>query len=173
VADPVQANVSATSPAQAQPGGAPMESQQAGYCPVCGPADLGHNKACPYGKRSATGPTATQDRQDSVEGVTRLYLALADAMGYETGKGGLEWSAEEWAAELKRKADAYDAAGDESWLEARQRDVRTPDGWGLWSRCTDAHAAAVRGLTHWQVRLVGVLSAGASEGEPQQGRATQ
>jgi hypothetical protein len=33
--------------------GAPMESQQPGYCPVCGPAELGHNKACPYGRHEA------------------------------------------------------------------------------------------------------------------------
>jgi hypothetical protein len=43
-----------------------------------------------------------------------LYLKLADAMGYDSGKDGMEFSPEEWAAALLKDALAHRAASSEA-----------------------------------------------------------
>lgn len=40
------------------------------------------------------------NKANTVESLTDLYLSLTDAMEYNSGKNGMEWSAEEWAAHL-------------------------------------------------------------------------
>jgi hypothetical protein len=44
------------------------------------------------------------------EPVAMLYLQLTDAMGYDSGKDGIEFSPEEWAAALRKDAQAWRAA---------------------------------------------------------------
>lgn len=59
--------------------------------------------------RLAAPSTATAARE---QGMVRanLYLQLADAMGYDSGKDGMEFSPEEWAAALLKDALSHRAA---------------------------------------------------------------
>lgn len=50
----------------------------------------------------------------------RMYQNLADAMGYDSGKDGIEWSPEEWAAHLLA---AYQAAPAAPAVDALQQEV--------------------------------------------------
>lgn len=59
-----------------------------------------------------------------------MYLALTDAMGYDSGKDGIEFSPEEWAANLLRDALAHRAALSSTPATVPQ-DVGVPEGWKL------------------------------------------
>lgn len=65
----------------------------------------GHVHAAPVAQ-PATEPVAPPER----EAMAMMYLQLTDAMGYDSGKDGTEFSPEEWAEALLRDALAHRSA---------------------------------------------------------------
>ena len=96
---------------------------------------------------SATAPSAERESQGAGEGQAVLYLQLTDAMGYDSGKDGIEFSPEEWAEALLKDALAYRA------LAAAPKDAAT-QGKGergplLAKFLSEAEKA---GVTHWSFK---------------------
>jgi hypothetical protein len=63
---------------------------------------------------SAAPEPAQAEQPTTVEALTDLYLSLTEAMGYQSGKDGLEWSPEEWAKHL---FDSYKAQAEQPYTQ--------------------------------------------------------
>jgi hypothetical protein len=85
------------------------------HCETCngsGAVDKEHQGSCWVGECpdcDGKGYTTAQQAQPE-NPLTRLYLQLTDAMEYDSGKDGLEFSPEEWAEALLRDAKLWRTA---------------------------------------------------------------
>ena len=97
------------------------------------------SRACDPALSAETVRAAVPVEQCTSQNCADAYLKLADAMGYDSGKDGIEWSPEEWAAHLLAAYQAAPAApagdaSDTALLDAmeRHRIALVPEHEGPW-----------------------------------------
>lgn len=99
-----------------------------------GPTSVSENILTPMEAREladalATPPAAIPAAPSEAQKLCDLYQRLAEAMGYDSGEDGMEFSPEEWASALLRDATAFRALTQPTTVQQGE-----PSGWVPMSR---------------------------------------